>query len=256
MKSEFDEPAYQLSHESYHFEHYKFDWQEDLIFQKYDGYEDYKTLGVEPFEHPDPVFYEGDLEVVRHIDYPSVDNNWHVMSKRMLATLLRVGSFPHRVIPIAIVNWEVPEVRRYEADGSLRKDILLWTHIAVQVTEQLNIFDYDKSEYDRDEDDPDYIRFIDKYVFKIPPEGLPPLFRIPEKKLRLFASAEGRSALKTAGIAGTRFLSLSKGKRHDKTDVPIILPKEIYTSSAPAEQQRFAEKAWKKQRNALVGIYD
>lgn len=255
MASEFDEPAYRLWHEVYHFEHYNFDRREDLNFEKYDGYVRYKTLGVEPFEHPDPVIYKGLLHVVRHIDYPKVDNNWHVMSKRMLTTLLRVGQFPHRTIPVAIVDTQLPKEKWYEADGSFRKDVVLWTHVAVQVTEELNIFDYEKSKYYRDEDEPDYIRSISKFVFNVPPEGLPPLFRIPEDNLLLFVSAEARSALKAAGINGTRFESLNKERGFDSTDVPVILPKDIYSHFPPAKQQQLAERAWQKQRNMVLG-YD
>ncbi len=99
MKSEFDETAYQLVWDIDHFKELDLDWNEDILFQKYDGYVSWKYRKTETFTHPTPLIYEGTLDIVRHIDYPYPDNMWTIMSERMLKTLLSVGDFPHRAIP-------------------------------------------------------------------------------------------------------------------------------------------------------------
>ena len=65
--------------------------------------------------------------------------------------------------------------------------------IALQTLEFLDILDLDKSD----------CRFrkngsmgrVEKPVFKVPSEGLPPIFRIASHKSRLFISAEAKVAL-------------------------------------------------------------
>ena len=42
---------------------------------------------------------------------------------------------------------------------------------------------------------------------KVPPEGLPPIFRIPQLPTRLYVSAQGREALIADGIRGVDFKS-------------------------------------------------
>ena len=43
-------------------------------------------------------------EVTQHSDYPSNDVTWPLMSPRMLEVLCQVGDFPHRRIPVRLVN--------------------------------------------------------------------------------------------------------------------------------------------------------
>ncbi|MDQ3062231.1 MAG: hypothetical protein M3R14_05130 [Acidobacteriota bacterium] len=229
MKSEFDEVAYQLVRDIDHFKTLDLDWNEDILFRKYDGYAGYELDETEVFSHPTPLVYEGTLEIVRHIDYPYPDNMWNVMSERMLKTLLLVGSFPHRAIPVIIMDTTDP-LNWYDEAGNLRQDKLLENYFAVQLTTHLDIFDYEKSRYIRDEDEPDRLD-VSEYVFKIPPEGLPPLFKVSADYYYTFISADARQALKEAKITGTRYISLKgyKGEEErDWTDTQIVLPAEIY----------------------------
>lgn len=230
MKSEFDEAAYRLRWDIDHFKELDLDWNEDILFQSYDGYAGYELDVTEPFTHPTPLIYEGTLDIVRHIDYPYPDNMWTIMSERMLKTLLSVGDFPHRAIPVAITDTTVHPRDWYDEAGNLRQDKCLSNYFAVQLITHLDIFDYEKSRYFRDEDEPERLD-IREYVFKVPPQGLPPLFRIAADSYRTFVSAEARQALKEAKIMGTRYISLKgyKGEEErDWVDVPIVLPAEVY----------------------------
>jgi hypothetical protein len=226
MTLEFDEIAYKLDQEVYHFETYNVDWNEDLVFEEYNGYIGYDTEGIELFEHPTPVIFQGYLDFVKYIDYPVCSNNWHVMSRRMYEILISVGDFPHRVIPVAVVDWTIQKKDWFDSNGELRKEICLWNYLVVQTTEYLDIFDYEKSTYRKDSDG--WIDKISKYVFKTSEEDcLPPIFKIKEEDLSLFVSAEARSALRKNRISGTRFISLQGFGKPDGgnyVDVPIILP--------------------------------
>lgn len=233
MKSEFNEVAYDLVWDVDHFAELKLDWDTDIYFEKYDEYAGYELFETEPFLHPTPLIYTGDLETVRYIDYPYPDNYWNVMSRRMLDTLLSVGDFPHRAIPVAIVDAQINPEHWYDANGNLRDEITLKNYVAIQLIEHLDIFDYEQSSYKIGEEEPDRFEDISKFVFKIPVNGLPPIFRIKERDLYLFISSEARSALKEAKITGTRYISLQGASqtRPSEVDTKIILSAEVIADS-------------------------
>ncbi len=227
MKSEFKEVAYKLSYDVEHYEKCGLDWQEDILIEKIDSYVSYKYYDAKPIIHPNPVIFTGYPDVVKHIDYPEPDNNWNVMSKRMYDTLLSIGNFPHHVIPVAIVDWRVQKKDWYNTSGNLRKEIALWNFVAIQLTEHLDIFDYEKSKYTMREDKPDEISMIDEFVFKIPETGLPPIFKITTESFYTFVSAEARQAMKDAKTMGTRYQLLT-ALGTSFVDTPIVLPDEVY----------------------------
>lgn len=230
MKSELKEIAYELEYEVNHFEDLGLDWRKDIEIVKYDNYPDYRYFDTEPVNHPDPVIYTGYLDIVRHIDYPYPDNSWNVMSRKMYEALLSVGDFPHQSMPVAIVDWRVQPEDWYDTTGNLKKDIALRDYVAIQITEHLDIFDYDKSTYTMREDRPGMIDDVKEFVFKIPADGLPPIFKVSAKDFYVFVSAEARQALKKAKVSGTRYISLKgENKEHQsETDVEIKVPAEVY----------------------------
>ncbi len=246
MKFELNEPAYNLDADIDHFEEYKLDWKSDLIFEKWEGFFDYEYDDGELFPHPNTVIFQGDLNIIKHIDYPKTDNYWQVMSKRMYETLLSVGNFPHRTIPVAIVDWTVQpwdwfeettitrdnafaegRPSRYKTGKNLKKEICLWNYLAIQITERLDILDRENCVFnkyitkeelrsDNTELEKEYQlselemenRHIDEYAFKIPENGLPPIFKVQESPTRTFVSAEAREAMKKAKITGVQYTSL------------------------------------------------
>lgn len=228
MALEFNESAYELSHEVNHFRDFDLGWDDDLTHEPFEGEGMAITFMTRLFDYPNPVIYRADTQLVTYIDYPTTDNSWSVMSKRMLSVLKSVGELPaHRLIPIAVVDWNASREKWFNRDGQFNKETAIWNYVAVHFTEELEVFDYEKSKYITREQNGVVkgIRKVDEYVFKMSPQGLPPLFRIRETS-RLFVSAEARAALKQAGIAGTRYISL-RGYVNgvgDFTDVPIKLP--------------------------------
>ena len=147
---------------------------------------------------------EGSLCDFEEIDYLYTKPDLPVMSKRMLSVLRSVRDFPHQAIPIAIEDNEVAEDSMTERSGKVNTE-----YVAVQLLEQLDIFDKEKSDYDADDDDPDEIEYINKLVLRVPESGLPPIFRIKENSIYLYVSPEAKTALEEAGITGVRFVDIN-----------------------------------------------
>lgn len=132
-----------------------------------------------------------DPNLTRVTDFPSVRESWPIMSKRMLAVLRSVGSFPHQSIPITMVSDEI-----YSDETS--DDF-----VAVQLLEHLDIIDLEHSIYEDDE----YLGLqFEHMVLKEPDEGFPPLFRLKQKPTLLYVSSKARWALESAEIKGIEFI--------------------------------------------------
>jgi hypothetical protein len=218
--SEFNEIAYRLNYDDNHYKEFRSDsTEEDIVFQKYDGYEEFSMSRLSLFEHPTPVIFISYSEGVRFIDYP-VNSGWEVMSRKMYETLLSVGDFPHRVIPVVIVDSKIKQKDWFNSNGELKQDAGLWNYVAVHITETIDVVDYEKSGYTKDEK-LKRIR-IYTYVFKNPANGLPPIFKTPENLFPVFVSTEAREALKRNKIKGIRYVSAKDGE--EWIDTPIDLP--------------------------------
>jgi hypothetical protein len=153
---------------------------------------------------PDNIEFDCDGARLLVSDYPYVKEQWPIMSKRMLNTLLTVKDFSHQVIPIVMKDIFVPPQFDESHD-----------FVAVQLLEHQDVFDWENSVYRRNPERSDIIDRLNRLVIKIPQHGLPPLFRIAATPLetRLFVSAEGRAALEQAGIKGIRFDDLEYVRR-------------------------------------------
>jgi hypothetical protein len=245
MKSEFNDIAYRLRYEVNHFEDFGLDWSEDIEIIKFDDLWKCEVTDEEKFEHPNPIIFKGYWEVIRHIDFPYNSIFWSVMSRKMYETLLSVGNFPHRLVPMVVIDWQVQpwdwfeestitrenaykleQSEWYKMGKRLKKDIIHDGFVLVQLTEHSDILDYENSVIKYDEDEPSEIRNIEEYVFNVPAEGLPPIFIVKDYIYEFFISKEARFALKKAGITGTEYTSLSGFpiEGEPTVDVPIVLP--------------------------------
>ncbi len=170
--------------------------------------------GTEERQVPKPVQVEADFKVTRQSDYPCNDVNWPLMSPRMLEVLSNVGDFPHRLIPVRLVDRSTSGSRRYLPDGSLRPEVVNDRFAALQLTEHIDMVDWDRSTFTRRRSNPKGVWF-DKLVLQEPPGGLPPLFRIAADASMLLVSAEARRALEGAGIVGITFMSIPGARQAD-----------------------------------------
>jgi hypothetical protein len=156
---------------------------------------------------PNPVEFDAIGDVFEIIDYPYTDVRWPIMSQRMLDTLLSVGNFRHRAYPLRMIDCQVIGHNKQD-NSSVISGIEYDDFFAVQVLEDLDIFDWEKSIYERDADAPHVLKDIEKLVLREPSEGFPPLFRVITSRLkaRLYVSAEALTALEAASIRGVDFI--------------------------------------------------
>jgi hypothetical protein len=276
-----NEVAYKMSWEVSHYEDYQLDWDYDLEIQPFPEQEQVNLYDVKLFQIPNSVVFKGPLSLIRHSDYPHPDNSWPVMSRRMYETLTAVGTFPHRIIPVSIVDSDAWHPQRcLDAFGRGRTDLVSFNYLAVQLTEFADVFDWQQSAYTTDDEYPGWIENIREYVFTLPPNGLPPLFRIACDRTRLFISAEARAALRAAGIVGPRYISLrgyrAVGQTHteedykdplvaaglvvrhtatsvgDFTDTPVIFPEADFVRNFGEGARRVAQLGHQRQRERVA----
>lgn len=201
-----DSPAYALWHDPTHLK----GKGDDAILVPFEGKE-YACawMGTERVVVPEPVRFEANFKVTRQSDYPCNDVNWPIMSPRMIEVLRGVGDFPHRLIPVRLVDRAALGRARYLPDGSLRPEVVDDRFAAVQLTEHLDVVDWERSIFEQDQIAPTVTFYsFDKLVLREPIGGFPPLFRVPEKKSLLLVSAQARRALEDAGIVGITFMSI------------------------------------------------
>ncbi len=169
-------------------------------------------VGTEYCEVPRPVLFEANFNVTRQSDYPCNDGNWPIMSRPMLAVLRGLGDIPHRLIPVRLVDREAIGADRYLPDGSLRPEVIDDRFAAVQLTEHIDVVDWEHSTFTPSRLDPT-MGYFDKLVLREPVGGLPPLFRIAYDASMLLVSAKARRALEEAGIRGITFMSIPGARR-------------------------------------------
>jgi hypothetical protein len=178
------------------------------------------------YEIPEPVIFWGNPEFLSYLDYPTSNVNWPIMTRRMLYTLLTIGGFPHRVIPVALMDgtrFTYEPERRFLTDGQPNPEITNFDDlVAVQILEYSDYFDFERSQYEPSPKYPDLARSVSSYVLAEPSEGFPPLFRLNASAATLFISAEAREALRETGIRGVAYYPLNS--LQSEVDIPVQLP--------------------------------
>jgi hypothetical protein len=199
--------AYELARDVDHLNKLSHDY--DAYIVEWPEYLDYGLKFTDPddFEYPSHrVEFHGYESCLILTEYPFNDVSWPIISKRMLDTLLSVKEFPHRTWDIPFIGFSdnVPaEILEKELSDGMRHDN---EFVAVQLLEQLDIFDWENSVYTMSEALPGTISRVRKLVLKEIEGGYPPIFRIKTKSVPLYVSPEGRAALEATNIKGVRFV--------------------------------------------------
>lgn len=202
-----EKQTFELMHDALHIADTSRDYDAYIVeWPEYRGYET-KFTELDDFQYPShEVKFQGYDSSLSDTDYPYTNVNWPIMSKRMLNTLLLVEEFPHR-------TWDVPFVGfpNNASEGMLRQELRDGVRydnkfVAIQLLDQLDIFDWENSVYKMHSIFPDEVARIRKLVLKVPEGGLPPIFRLNVLSGHLYVSPEGRTALEAANIKGVRFL--------------------------------------------------
>jgi hypothetical protein len=200
--------------------------EKELEIREFPGSDWVDLMETTTYDLPDPVIFWGNHELLNYIDFPSNNNlNWPIMSRRMHYVLTSVADFPHRVIPIALIDStrfpDEPE-RCFLADGQPNPEVTDFNSlVSVQILEHSDFFDSEQSEYEMSTIFPGRIDSISKYVLNEPTQGFPPLFRLAAYSVTLFISARAREALKEAGIRGTAYYPLDS-VQSDEVDNPDV----------------------------------
>jgi hypothetical protein len=216
--------AFRLSWEFDHMQFY--DGEYEMELHEFPDWEKTNALfETTPYNLPETVVFEADFEALSRTDYPTNNVYWPVMSRRMYYTLLTVGDFSHRVIPVAMVDdtsfiedWQ----RRFSPDGQPNPTVTNFNDfVAVQLLEESDYFDFDHSEYEWHPRDPNWVHVVSKYVLNEPSKSFPPLFRLKVQSPEIFISAQAREALKEAGIRGISYYPLDS--LQSEVDIPVQL---------------------------------
>ena len=168
-------------------------------------------------EVPEPVYFTAYLEEMDKEcpDFPSNNQRWPIMSRRMLDALLSVAPFAHRAIPVALIDdYDLAAGENPYGDdwrplpGAVREG-----YCAVQLLEHTEAIDWEQSRYAPlrgYENDPEVSWDLLKVVLAAPTTGFPPLFRLARSSAALFVSEVARDALVQAGLKGPDFIPMSK----------------------------------------------
>jgi hypothetical protein len=166
-------------------------------------------MSAREFELPERIYFVANFETLEWSDFPTNDAHWPLMSLRMVETLESLGDFPHRRIPVTMVDDKAKTP--FDDSGNLQTGVATDERFfAVQLTEHLDAFDWDNSEYVRSRIAPATVRQVTKLVLKEPPGGYPPLFRLAAKPQHLFVIAAARQGLEKIGIRGVRFWDIDR----------------------------------------------
>lgn len=170
----------------------------ELHMNPWSGWGNIRWSGTAPMTLPNPVVYRvRSRKVHSTTDYPSTFGLEAVFTRRMLDALLSVKPFGYRLYPV--------ELRIGRSVIQPPSEAL--TYWLVQLTEHFHGFDPERSDWEPHERLPWYIDQLYRLELNVPPEGLPPIFRLPQQPTTLFVSADGRDALLDAGIRGVAFIS-------------------------------------------------
>lgn len=184
-------------------------YDRDATLQPFDGWEHIAGWQLaREIDVPTPVLFEANFDATSRSDYPCNDVGWPLMSSRMLEVVRRLGSFPHRVIPVRLLDRSALGPCRFLPDGSLRPEVFDDRFAAIQLTEHVDVVDWDRSEYRPSSFNPNKVSGFRKLMFIEPAGGFPPLFRLAADTSYLLVSAEARRALEEAGIRGVQFMDL------------------------------------------------
>lgn len=175
----------------------------DAFIVKFPGWENTIRLSLtREYDLPDRVEFEAIFDTLKKTDFPITNVRWAIFSKQMLEILYNLKTFPHKKIPIVMVDCEVVS----DGQGSTKISGIENHHfIAVQLLEHIDLLDWEKSIVEPSFILPDQVMGIQKLVLKETTDPLPPLFRLSAYPTAIFVSAEARTALEKAGIKGVIF---------------------------------------------------
>lgn len=162
------------------------------------------------YDLPDEIYFVGNLNKLRDLDFPYTNVRWPILSTRMVTILKQTGSFASREIPITMLDDTVSSSEHFSPTGEINAERSLKRFVAFQILDHLDAFDWKESEYEPSATSSTRVRRVERLCLKTPADGFPPIFRITAYPILVFVSAAARLALEGANIAGVSFIPLSE----------------------------------------------
>ena len=159
---------------------------------------------------PKNIFFSSNFHTLDKSDYPYNSVRWPIMSQRMLDAIKSAGDFPHKEIPVTMLDDTVPSRKRYDESGAPKPSVSRGGYTAVEIGDTPGLVDPEKSEIVMNPATPHIVGDIEKLVLKRPKGGFPPLFRIAEYRVPLFISPEAKRKLEEAGVKGVEYVPVSE----------------------------------------------
>jgi hypothetical protein len=153
------------------------------------------------------VFSDWSAPVYWNIDYIYNDKNWPILSRHMCRVLQGIKEFQHQVYPIEIHDYTLAHASTTDRTGRAVEGYAI-----VQTLENLDIFDWEKSQYIPHSSLSNQIQSATQVILKTPAAGLPPLFRLTAYPQKLFVSAAAQAVLE-GDIRGARFTPIDENYR-------------------------------------------
>jgi hypothetical protein len=175
----------------------------DAWLVEFPGWQNISWSLTKDYEIPERIQFKAVFEALHSTDYPLNNVGWPLMSREMLNTLKSVGDFPHRAIPVEMINCKVRGGRPVSVLDE--KD---YGFLILQLKQHLDAFDWEKSVFTPHPRLADRVRRIEKLSLKEPIDGFPPIFQLSARPGPFFVSAQARMALEDEGIKGIEFRNI------------------------------------------------
>ncbi len=156
----------------------------------------------EDFSHPSLIYFRANFSALNRFDYLVTDLHVPVMSNKMIATLLAGTNIGYKLIPTAMIDdTYLNEI--CDSENNLLPNIpVINSYSILHLSEYLDAFDYNNSEYKTSAAIPGMIR-VRKLILRN--SEFPKIFRIRESAGKLFISGEAKKELESKKIRGCFF---------------------------------------------------
>ena len=179
----------------------------DLIHEPFkdDGKAIYFWSGVVKGRIPNPFYCYGDLTLLENKHLPTFTTGIPVFSDKLLDALISLGEFRYESRKLSVIDVSEKE----HLYGKMSKEVNVKVNTSfsiIKLLDNLDVFDYDNSEYKRQSFNPELPGVISKLVLKEPDIGFfPPVFKLLEM-VGFFITEETKNVIESQGI----FIDLDK----------------------------------------------
>jgi hypothetical protein len=156
---------------------------------KFDGWMNLIWTPIDLFYIPEE-YSPLECRHIYNIDYIYNDKKWPIMSGNLLRDLKEAGDFQHRYYPIEVIDFTLAHASKIARSG--RSFI---GYQIVQTLDNIDIFDWEKSQYTKHESLDGQIQSAEKVFLKKTTAPLPSLFRISAYPSKLFISTAAKDII-------------------------------------------------------------